>query len=390
MSTHRPIAFAPRMLLLTLSLLLVPLTVHGQEGEDRVLHTLTTEAAGDRHLAVSLPPSYPTAPDARFPVLYVLDGENNLDHAAAVVRYLADTGVMPETIVVGLFGGATRALDYLPPNDASGAQAGRADTFLRVLEGELIPFIDETYRTGEFRIISGHSYGGVFVTWTAATSPELFDAYLAQSPFLDETIGDPVVAAFEGRSTSNRVPAYYFANVGAEPNLAPNVRRLGGILEQGDDLGGAVVEEPSADHMLTRLAGLHDGLVAYFEDAWSLDPARLAEGGTGAFDAHLERIEARMGFLPPLGESMYQRAIPVLLQSGDIPSAQEVALRYAEQYHDAPTAHFLLANVRAAAGDREGAIEAITDAIRIHEADPDPRLAGLHPAMQALLARLGG
>jgi len=389
MSTHRPLGFAARMILFTVSLLIVPLTAHGQDG-DRVLHTVTTEAAGDRHLAVSLPPSYPTAPDARFPVLYVLDGENNLDHAAAVVRYLADTGVMPETIVVGLFGGATRAVDYLPPNDVSGAPPGRADTFLRVLEGELIPFIDETYRTGGFRMISGHSYGGVFVTWAASTSPALFDAYLAQSPFLDEAIGDPVVAAFEGPSTSSGVPAYYFANVGAEPSLAPNVRRLGEIVAHEDALGGAVVEEPTADHMLTRLSGLHDGLVAYFEDVWSLDPARLAEGGAGAFDAHLDQIEARMGFLPPLGETMYQRTIPVLLQGGDLGGAQKIAQRYVQAYPDAPTAHFLLGNSLAAGGDREGAIEAISEAIRIHEADPDPRLAGLHPAMQALLARLGG
>jgi len=389
MNAPRLLGSAVRLLLVAVPLLLAPMTVSGQDG-DRVLHTITTTAGTDRHLAVSLPASYSSAPDARFPVLYVLDGESNLDHAAAVATYLADAGVMPETIVVGLYGGTTRAVDYLPPTDVAGAQSGRADAFLRVLEGELIPFVDEVYRTGEFRMISGHSFGGVFVTWTAATRPNLFDAYLAQSPFVDESTGERVVAEFDARSTSTEVPDYYFANVGAEPNLLANVRRLGEIVVRDDDLQGGVVEEPVADHMLTRLVGLHDGLIDYFADLWSPNPSRLAEGGAPAFDAHLEQIEARMGFLPPLGEAMYQRTIPVLLQSGDIESARAVGQRYVDQYPGAPTAHFLLGNVLAAAGDREGALDSITTAIRVYEADPDPQLAALYPAMQALHGQLSG
>ena len=62
---------------------------------------------------------------------------------------------------------------------------GGAGNFKRFLSAELIPEIDEAYRTDGFRALSGHSAGGQFVLYCLTSEPSLFRAYLAISPSLD-------------------------------------------------------------------------------------------------------------------------------------------------------------------------------------------------------------
>lgn len=354
-------------------------------------HAVVTASGTERALDVSLPGSYEARPDAAYPVLYVLDGESNLDHAAAVVRFLADAGAMPETIVVGVYAGPSRARDYLPPGDAEGVPAGRADRFLVELLTGIVPFVEETYRAAPLRMVSGHSLGGVFVTFAALAETEAFGAYFAQSPYLTDAIGSTLVDSLIAIRRGDVARGFYFANVGDEPTLAPNLERLAAAMPSRDDPSrGAVVTEPDAGHMMTRLVGLYDGLVRFFDAFWTIDDARLASEGAEGFDRHVREIEARLGYSPALGEATYQRAVPVLLQAGDVEGAARIGRRYAHSYPSSPTARFLLGNALAAAGDREGAVSEIETAIRLYEADPDPRLAGLYPNMKALLGRLGG
>src|SRR6056297_2339066 len=147
-----------------------------------------------RVVSVRVPPSYSTALHVRYPVLYLLDGEFNLDYSVAVADYLSANGLMPEVIIVGLHAGTSRKQDYLPNNEElNTAFSGDAGQFLTYIENELIALVESKYRSTDFRMLSGHSYGGVFVLHAMAKKPHLFQAYLTQSPFLDETIGPAVV-----------------------------------------------------------------------------------------------------------------------------------------------------------------------------------------------------
>jgi len=362
-------------------------TTHG------IRHELTSGLLqGSRTITVHTPPSYDEAGSVRYPVLYLLDGDTNLGHASAVTDFLGENGIMPEVLLVGIHAGATRAEDYLPPGPDQGAPSGNADAFLSFIEEELIPFVEAEYRSGPFRMISGHSYGGVFVTYAAAARPELFRAYLTQSPFLNEAIGTPLVDRLAETIDDGRAEGrYYFANVGDEPALEENVRRVGDLLtDGGGSFDGTTVTEPGATHMATRMVGLHDGLGEYFREIWPFDDARLAEDGADGLEAHLSQLEGRFGFPVLYSAVHFQRGVQLLLSMQRPAEAVRVGGLYTEQYPGAVVAHFLLGNARAAGGDREGAVESIRQAMELYDADPTEALEPLRQNMTILLDRLGG
>jgi predicted alpha/beta superfamily hydrolase len=145
----------------------------------------STVLSEQRDVTVTLPESYQRDAARRYPVLYVLDGSSQSPHTAESARLLARIGVMPEIIVVGVpSSGENRARDYTPPYMRADPGNGQAKTFLRFLETELIPHIEQAYRTTSTRMLAGHSRGGLFVIYSLLEKPDLFSARLAFSPAL--------------------------------------------------------------------------------------------------------------------------------------------------------------------------------------------------------------
>lgn len=145
----------------------------------------------DREFYVHLPQGYEQDAATRYPVIYVLDGTSQSEHTAASAALLARIGVMPSVIVIGVpsVDGDTRNRDYTPPDmrldtDKTGGPHGEADRFLESLETELVPLVEQTYRTMRPRVLAGWSRGGLFAVYAALTAPGLFDAHLANSPAL--------------------------------------------------------------------------------------------------------------------------------------------------------------------------------------------------------------
>ena len=89
-------------------------------------------------------------------------------------------------IIVALPAGDSRQEDYTPNflSTRKSNKKGSADVFSRFLKGELIPYIDKNFRTENYRIISGHSRGGLFVIDDLIDNTGLFQAHFAFSPAL--------------------------------------------------------------------------------------------------------------------------------------------------------------------------------------------------------------
>jgi predicted alpha/beta superfamily hydrolase len=136
----------------------------------------------DRPLWVHCPTNYKYS-EAKYPVLYLLDGDAHFFHVTGIINFLSSLSNMPGMIVIAL-PNTDRSRDFLPTHVEEVPASGGADNFLKFFKEELIPYVEKNYRTASFRILCGHSYGGLFSVYTLLTIPELFNAYIAISPSL--------------------------------------------------------------------------------------------------------------------------------------------------------------------------------------------------------------
>lgn len=125
---------------------------------------------------------------AHYPVLFLFDAESQFTKTIGVLDHLSNTTgneKCPQMIVVGILHN-NRMRDLIPP--ASGKDTV-SDKFPAFLEQELIPYINQKYPTQPYRVLAGHSLGGLRVVHTLVYQPHLFNAYLAMDPSLGHTPG---------------------------------------------------------------------------------------------------------------------------------------------------------------------------------------------------------
>jgi len=128
-----------------------------------------------------------------YPVIYLLDGDANFESLVGVVKNLSQINgntVIPEMIIVGLLN-TDRARDMTPTHissdppyfdSASSLKTGGGGKFISFIEKELIPYIDSGYSTQPYKMLIGHSLGGLMVMDVLVNHPTLFNSYICIDP----------------------------------------------------------------------------------------------------------------------------------------------------------------------------------------------------------------
>ena len=175
-----------------------------------------------RDVTVWLPPGYQGG-NARYPVLYMHDGQNLFDASRAPfgaewgvdehVARLARSGQIATPIVVGIGNTPLRLREYVPadlirslPDDmrdeVQAIYGGEplSDRYLRFMVEELKPFIDATYRTRtgpEHTSTMGSSMGGLISLYAQMKHPNVYGAAGCISthwPLKVDSLGDDTAA----------------------------------------------------------------------------------------------------------------------------------------------------------------------------------------------------
>lgn len=189
---------------------------------------------------VSLPASYEASPERRYPVLYVTDA----DYAFPIIRQVArrvnlEGAVIEEFILVGLSyargesGTISRNRDYTPttngPRRASSTVHGGGAAYQTYLKEQALPFVEGKFRADpQWRVLLGHSYGGLLGAQIMFTDPTMFSAYVLGSPSLWFDQGHALKVEADYARAHRDLPAEVFMYIGAHEVPGPSRRNTGG------------------------------------------------------------------------------------------------------------------------------------------------------------------
>lgn len=267
--------------------------------------TIKSSVLGEeRTILVRTPAGY-DGNSLKYPVLYMTDGDAHIGHTSSTIEFLARNGRMSEMIVVGITN-TDRTRD-LTPTKAVGAQAaqfptaGGADNFLKFIATEVIPEIEKRYRTQPYRVLAGHSFGGLFAVHTLITKPELFNSYVAVSPSLQWSDDATLKRAQEFFKTRQELRATLFTSLGNEPGAIGKAFVEFKELLATTKIKGfeyEVEQYTDEDHGSVVLRSHYAGFRKVY-DGWQMprDPQTGAvAGGLKAADAHYKWLSEKFNY----------------------------------------------------------------------------------------------
>ena len=214
------------------------------------LRTLHAAATGRNYdIQISLPADYARNPNARYPVLYVLDGQWDFKLMLSVQGGLTYDRWTPQVIIVGItWSGANanydslRAMDLTPAATSRLPGSGAAPQFLSFLKDQLIPFVETTYRADpRRRILMGSSFGGLFTLYALFADPGLFAGYMAGSPAVTYASRAGFAVESTYAASHHDLPVRLYVAVGSIEDLAAPVQEFWGIL-RGRNYAGLRLE----------------------------------------------------------------------------------------------------------------------------------------------------
>jgi predicted alpha/beta superfamily hydrolase len=129
----------------------------------------------------------------RYPVVYLLDGDGHFSSVVGMIQQLSTVNgnmICPEMIVVGI-PNTDRTRDLTPThvdfdpmiNDSAFSKtSGGGEKFISFIEKELMPYIESHYPTEPYKMLIGHSLGGLTVMQTFVHHTSLFNSYVCIDP----------------------------------------------------------------------------------------------------------------------------------------------------------------------------------------------------------------
>jgi predicted alpha/beta superfamily hydrolase len=138
---------------------------------------------GPRRLKIQLPRDYDANTEKVYPIVVVLDANYLFEPVAGNVDFFGYWEDMPESIVVGIMQGDSR-YDDCSYDDTNFMPADQGADFFEFIGLELIPYIDDNYRTAKFVIAVGHDFTANFINYYLFKDPPLFNGYINLSPDL--------------------------------------------------------------------------------------------------------------------------------------------------------------------------------------------------------------
>jgi predicted alpha/beta superfamily hydrolase len=355
----------------------------------------------DREIRIHVPngEQASVASKQRYPVLYLLDGEAHFNSVVGMMEQLSNYGntIVPQMIVVGISNtnrmrdlSPTRVVADLPMLDAETAKfTGGNDKFFAFMEKELFPYIESKYAVEPYRMLIGHSLGGLTVVNALVNYTHLFNAYVAIDPsmwwddfrFLKECKTKLTNAKFNNVSlylgiANTMENSMEIATV--QKDTTKNSKHIRSILDLDNHLKNTTQNKlsykskyyPDDTHNSAPLITEYDA-VRFFFDFYKLNiTMEDYTSSTTAFpqkvENHFNAVSDRMGYKVTPPEGLVNNFGYSALEKKNMEQAVYFFKLNVKNYPDSANVHDSLGDYFVAIGDKTNAIICFKKALSIN------------------------
>lgn len=333
----------------------------------------------------------------KYPVIYLLDGDSHFYSVMSLVQRLSETMICPEMIIIGI-PNTNRFRDLTPTKPKPGDSfpmppfVGGGEKFTSFLEKELIPYVDSTYPTAPYRMMIGHSLGGLMVINTLLHHTHLFNSYLSLDPSLwwdNELMVQQADSLFQKKKFNGKSLYLAMAN-----NNLPNGTNMTAVMNDTSEnaanprpmlLFGDLLEKkkpqglqwkfqyyPDDNHGSVTTIAQYDALRFLFSK-YTIPVSLVYKMGEPTFNAdsaliaHFKGASEQLGYtiLPP--ENFVNENAYAMMQSGDMDRAFRLFDLNVRNYPDSYNVYDSMGDYYMAKQDKANAILFFTKALALKE-----------------------
>lgn len=308
----------------------------------------------DREFYVSLPPNYTAKANYNYPVLFVLDADQNMEHTVASARLLSQWRGIPDLIIVGI-PSTSRIRDYTPTKVNSYSEnSGGGKAFMTFVADELVPYIDANYRTHGYRLLFGHSLSGLIAANELAKSSSSFDAYIIAAPSLWWDEFKLLNSAKADFAVASRKPTSVYFGIGEHDGFGMK-QELASFFEtitqtENNQVTAAHHVYEGENHMSAPLKVMYDGLLHTFSDL-PLQREQWDQLTETSFTDYEQRFKEKYGPSATQTAETYVVLANFLSEKGKNEAAVSVLKANVRLNPEFPPYYGLLANAFLASGD---------------------------------------
>ncbi len=337
----------------------------------------------------------------RYPVVYLLDGDAHFYSVVGMIQQLSQVNgntICPEMIVVGI-PNTDRTRDLTPTHivsdlpmmdSASSVNSGGGEKFISFIEKELIPHVDSLYPTEPYRMLIGHSFGGLTVINSLVHHTNLFNSYVAIDPsmwwdngmFLKETKSALTTKDYKGTTLflgiANTMPDG-MDTLTAKTDTTLDTKHIRSILELNSYLGRTKQNSLKSktkyynddNHGSVPLIAEYDALHFIF-DFYPLKLTRpeymnMNKDVISKIEKHYEDVSKHLGYKVKLPESMVNSMGYQNLSAKNYEIAEYLFKLNIANYPESANTYDSLGDLYDAKGDKDNAIINYKKAMSIKE-----------------------
>ena len=334
----------------------------------------------ERTIWISTPSGYNESSET-YPVLYLLDGDGHFKYVSEMVEYLSGRERMriPQMIVVAILN-TDRNRDFTPVHslifngktDSSLVTTGGGKTFLKFIGNELIPFIDKNYRTQPYRILEGHSLGGLFAVYSMEAAKELFQSRIIISPAFYGG-NNKILTDFGSFLRNNKqISGKMFVSIGDEPK-----QKVDSLIHQLKTAAPGSLKwtykiYQDENHFSVPYKSMYDGLRFVYPN-WYVDLDKEQLSDYGDIKKHFNKLSAEFGYTINPTEEFVNQCGYRQLRSGHIDNAISIFKENVKNHPNSFNVYDSMAEAYMKKGEKKLAISNYEKSISLNPKNEDGR-----------------